>query len=188
MLFEKSAAENDRKSRVSSSYRGDECNITMLRGVMYRMKSGGPRTEPWGTPWRRWKCCICYTHVRALYKWRLVLVPQWFSVSDHGMPHSLSIKDHALHSLTPSLHPSLASLGLWWIQFLMLYCFVGVEWQTYPHGLLSPSLSGRSSLLRVQILSEDVTKRQPASFRPLAVLFPVLLQVGWLPLWCWCSV
>lgn len=57
MFWSNSFAQNDMKSWVSSAYNlwlTGLWEIMELRGVVYKMKRSGPRTEPWGTPYRSW--------------------------------------------------------------------------------------------------------------------------------------
>jgi len=57
MLWEISRAENDKRNWVSSAKSwlfAEELDMTVLRGVVYKMKSRWPSTDPWGTPWRSW--------------------------------------------------------------------------------------------------------------------------------------
>jgi len=53
MLWEKSRAEEVKRSWVSSAYRwwfAAELDMTVLRYIVYKMKSRWTRTDHWGTP------------------------------------------------------------------------------------------------------------------------------------------
>ena len=52
-------------SWVSSAYKWylrEFFEITEPRGVVYRVKSSGPSTEPWGTPCQGWVPVLSTTH------------------------------------------------------------------------------------------------------------------------------